>query len=188
MSRDGLISLDVGEEMAFFTNTSFNTFWSGFRIDSLMKPLIAFYVARTKSMVTSTSLVDFDKLLVNVGKGWDKTTNRFIAPNNGTYYFCLSFGYEAGKFVTFQLSVNGVPKLTATVASDKTIKDGISIAAKSYMMVLKEHDYIEVSSLDDPLYSDEKSLQTAFGGFLYTPVSGSTVNKLYLFICYLRTF
>ena len=178
ISRDGLINLDDGEEVTFFSNNSFNTLWSGFRLDSLMKPLIAFYVARTKSWATTGSAVIFDQLLINVGSGWDKTSNRFIVPNNGTYYFCLSFGYEAGKTITFQLLLNGNIKLATVVTADTTIKDGVSIAAKSYMAKLKELDYVEINSLTDPSYSDEKNLQIAFGGFLYSPLGGTMVNEL----------
>ena len=176
VTRDGIIQLDVGEQMNCFSNSSLDNFWSGFRLDSLMNPLVAFYVGRTTSWSTSGTAVVYDRIMVNVGNGWNSTYNRFIAPLDGSYYFSWSFGYEAGNSPTMQIFINGTSKLSATAGVGSAITTGIGIAAKSYVVTMAKYDYLEVRSGNVPLYSDESNFQITLGGFLYSPVKGSWVN------------
>ena len=179
VTRDGIIQLDVGEQMNCFSNSSLSTFWSGFRLDSLMKPLVAFYVGRTTSWATSNTAVVYDRIMVNMGNGWNSVSNRFIAPFTGTYYFSLSFGYEAGSSPNFQVVINGALKLYAIVGVGNAITNGIGIAAKSYMVTMAKDDYLEVRTGSVKSYSDEINLQMTLGGFLYSPVKESLVNLFY---------
>ena len=180
VTRDGIIQLDVGEQMNCFSNSSRNTFWMGFRLDSLMKPLIAFYVGRTASWTQSTSAVVYDQIMVNIGGGWNIISNRFIAPVTGTYYFSLSLGYEAGNSPNFQILINNTPKLGATAGVGSIMTSGIGIIAKSYMVTMTQDDFLEVRTSNAQSYSDENNFQMTLGGFLYSPRQCSMVNFFYV--------
>ena len=186
VTRDGIIQLEAGEQMNCFSNSSLNTFWSGFRLDSLMKPLIAFYVGRTTPWTTFNTAVMYDRIFFNVGNGWNSTSNRFIAPRNGTYYFSLSFGYKPGSSPNFQIFINVTSKLFSAIGVSSTMTTGIGIAAKSYMITMARYDRLEVRTGGGPLYSDANNFQMALVGFLYSPVEGSLVNSLYVDQIYIK--
>ena len=140
-----------------------------------MKPLVAFYVGRTTSWSTPSTAVGYDRIFFNMGNGWNSTSNRFIAPRNGTYYFSLSFGYKPGNLPNFQILLNGTMKLSLNVGVVKGITTGIGIVAKSYMVSMGRYDYLEVRT-GAQFYSDGTNFQITLGGFLYSPVHDSMAS------------
>ena len=84
MSRDAIIRVQSDVDVTMKSNFQFQgAYWAGFRIDTMMSPLVCFYVGRSTSVNTPGQITDFDQVLVNEGLGWNSTSSAFITPRNG---------------------------------------------------------------------------------------------------------
>jgi hypothetical protein len=71
--------------------------WVGFCIDNIISSLIIFSVVRsqpTGTIALGQSIV-YDKILLNVGSGWQTSASPFVAPLSGNYYLAFRDGVDA---------------------------------------------------------------------------------------------
>ena len=95
VSTDALRWVSAESKLSVATSYTLNndallsqTSWLWLRLNSFIKPLVAFHVILT----TSISLIEFypipfDRVLVNEGGGWNLATSKFSPPVLGIYYF-----------------------------------------------------------------------------------------------------
>lgn len=64
-------------------------------------PRVAFFVGLRENVGPFKDNLDlvYDKLVTNIGDGYDKTTGRFTAPKNGTYQFTVVVAAQGQKKV-----------------------------------------------------------------------------------------
>src|SRR5262249_55905858 len=88
--------LTVTNQMTLFgyaANGYMGTCLLGIRLDTVMDPLSQVYFAlqltQNATVATSTTPIPFDRVLINVGNGWNPTSSAFKAPSGlaGTYFF-----------------------------------------------------------------------------------------------------
>ena len=172
LSRNAVIKIEPTTQLEMSTLFSiYSAFWSGFRLDTLFCPLIAFNVARTTSL-TVTGQIIYDLILVNEGQGWQANSSSFIAPLDGLYVFFYSGGIMAGKNYYVDLLINGVAVRRAAGGLGFIFSSGTDITSKTSMLALKTGDNVSIAnSISTPLFSDSNALQIAFSGFCYNPTS-----------------
>lgn len=90
---------------------------------------VAFMVKRTTRLTGSSShLIDikFDKVITNIGNGFDPHTSHFTAPLNGTYHFAMS--YLSNKdYADVYLCVNGAIVLEMYGVNNAGTGSGVAI-------------------------------------------------------------
>nr|XP_039260260.1 complement C1q tumor necrosis factor-related protein 4-like [Styela clava] len=152
-------------------------------------PRIAFSATCTKSMIgghmadTTLSLdgvmspeaapngrIAFDKILVNIGGGFDVEEAEFIAPANGAYFFA----YNVGKFPRKKLSVmlmKNFNEVQSIIYNDSKSR-AREIQGQSLMLSLKEGDKIWLRSYNEKNYAVYSNLGNyiTFSGYLVYPL------------------
>ena len=172
LSRGKNIYLDLYKGLSA-SNSMKQTSWSVFLLDNLMSPLITFCVALSTSTNVATGIVNFPFISVNVGNGWNNSTNTFTAPRNGTYVFSLSVGLQSGKsyYVYVEVGSSDAYELIST----SNARNGTDTASRTFALSLTSGDTVYVSiSTPTKLISDVGS-ETSFAGFLYEPLNGLKV-------------
>ena len=115
MSRDAIIRVQSGVDVTMKSNYQFQgAYWAGFRIDTMMNPLICFHVGRSTSFNTQGQITGFDQVLVNEGFGWNSTRSAFITPRDGIYFFSFSGGISRLKEARIVMQVNGQSVMTSS--------------------------------------------------------------------------
>ena len=114
ISRDAIIKVQSGVDVIMTSNFTFQrAYWAGFRIDTMMSPLICFYVGRSTSVSTQGQITGFDQVLVNEGHGWNSTLSAFLTPRSGIYLFSFSVGITMFRKAKINLQVNGITVVTS---------------------------------------------------------------------------
>ena len=176
-STDGLSWVDSGKTLCISTNYSLysssqygETTWSWFRLDNIMKQLIAFYVVNTKVTRTLTADVkmSYDKVLVNEGNGWNSALNQFVAPVSGYYFLAYGIGSSRGTSSCLRLSVNTVVKLTQCVY-EAAIRNGSETSRASTMVSLNAGDIVANYVLAGFTFYSNSLSHIYIQGFLYHP-------------------
>jgi hypothetical protein len=139
----------------------------GFRLDNIMDTTsqVTFavqltYDIRPKHDIADTLIV-FDRVLVNVGGGWDVASSSFKTPYEGDYFFSFAAGSATREL---HLTLNGKPTCTTCSCDDNPI----SVPARSAIMLhLITTDIITFTTPTNQLtYSISDGLVKA-QGFLY---------------------
>ena len=108
ISRDAIIRVQSDVAVTMKSNFQFQgAYWAGFRIDTMMTPLVCFYVGRSTSVNIRGQITGFDQVLVNEGLGWNSTRNAFVTPQSGIYFFTFSGGITSKNYAVINLQVNG---------------------------------------------------------------------------------
>ncbi|XP_055999680.1 heavy metal-binding protein HIP-like [Ostrea edulis] len=71
--------------------------------------IIAFHARTSSSLqnVASYAVVVFGKVTLNTGGGYDTSTGKFTAPEDGIYSFTWTIATVAGKYFTTDIVING---------------------------------------------------------------------------------
>lgn len=116
ISRSGLIQLEPGTHVSVVSDYNVTTtYWSGFALNTLMDPLVAFYVACSESTLYNNVLmygthIKYDVVIVNEGNGWEINNNSFVTPHTGVYLFSVSIEFESSSTHSMRLALvrNGI--------------------------------------------------------------------------------
>ena len=182
-SRDEICMLQVNQTNLFLSS-DFNPIdlyssggqemsFSGFHMDSTMKPVIAFSFGR--SAITSNSgRIPFDIVIVDTHAMWNSLQNAYTFPRKGTYVVTLIVATSTdtvsqsriGLYIDFKL-------ITGIHCGDKcTHTDGEITLSKTVIVKCKKKAQL-YASLENSrsIYSDFR-YHTALMGFMYSPREG----------------
>ena len=178
IAREGIVSFQPND-IIYITSlyVTQRIYWSGFRLDNYFSPVVAFYVART-SPISSLGYFSYDRTLVNEGKGWNSTTNRFVAPYSGIYFFTANFGQLPVKRILFYFQRNGKSVATIGTAMANLMKSGQDLVGRSHLMFLNTSDYVQTYLYEGTPLSDSINLQISFSGFFYNLLTGQQVSQI----------
>jgi hypothetical protein len=199
-SRSGVVSLEPETQVSVISTQSVATvYWSGFSLDNLMDPLVAFYVGRSSStspndvitVVGFYKKITYDTVIVNEGNAWDPENSCFKAQHVGLYLFSVSVGNKndiplnATEGITsmFYLTVDRPLEELRTSATIGRVDVGddrhISIMSTSLLVQLAANDTVYVTChKTDHIYSDPITLATSLSGFYYRPVTVSNMSQV----------
>jgi hypothetical protein len=107
--------------------------------------------------------VTFDDVLVNVGGGWNPSTNIFTAPFSGVYQLHLTASMADGSQVNYALVWNGAPY--ANVLCNATNYVGVEMRSRGIMVDARAGDTLYMATDSTTrLYSNGNRL-ISFTGF-----------------------
>ena len=180
MGRSGIVSLQPGEQLSVRSNYSFLALsWSAFRLDNYFDPLVVMSVART-TPVTSDGQITFDVVLVNIGSAWKISTNNFVAPLVGQYFFSLSSAMSYSLQSEFDFQVNGKTRQGFQAGSTKLMSSGSNdLFSVSCFLKLNAGEKMSISvtfSGIPSIYADSFNYQLSFVGLLYSPPISQQVS------------
>ena len=173
-SRDDVQYLSEGQ--AVYTSSDYTLYsdimrqstWSGFNLNNIMSHLIVFRVARSSPYSIDDSYIPFDKLLINIGQGWDSCNNQFVVPRSGIYFLSWSTASSPNTSQEVYLQVNYESKARSFITKD--YYNGIDTSSHSLLLPMDEGDKIKMYlARGTQVYSDG-NYQTSLTGFLYEPV------------------
>jgi hypothetical protein len=166
-------TLYVSSDYPLYSDAMMQTSLSGFRLDNMMSKLVVFRAARTSPQFDAGRMV-LDKLIINIGGGWDECNNRFVAPTADIYFFSWSASNSSpDKKLIIYLNVNG-NNFTENIIFSGSYP-GSDTTTQSLLLRLNAGDIVYLviglaGSSGLPIYSDN-NYQMSFVGFLYDPIS-----------------
>lgn len=196
VSQQGAVILTPGQWYTMVTlynitssPTSNQTFWTGFRLDTIIGRLqyqVIFSVACTFQAFTqvsapnATTAIQFDIFFLDIGDGWPSVGGpHYNVPQDGLYFLCFSITF--GRSTTSTLS-QGLVQLTVERPSDSTAQyvalHGImascaacqDLASVSTMLRLQAGDIAIMTLTQGYINSiDSEVPKVFFSGFLYSP-------------------
>ena len=184
MTNDGFVQASQGTQLTLSTDFATNSsainqpYWVGFRLDNYFSPLIAFSVILTSAYGNPNAPVPFDVVLLNLGQGW--LHKEFVPPYAGIYFFRLSVGVSFSTPCQLSLRVNGQYPCSFQTGLANYVTAGdnkFDIVSRTCMIDMETTDvasvYLITRMLNNApcIIGSTKYQQTAFSGFLYSPVS-----------------
>ena len=165
-------TLHLSSDYSLYGDSMRQTTWSGFRLDEAMSPLVLFRVARMSTYSVNNSFIPMDKLLTNIGQGWDLCNNQFVVPRSGNYFMSWSSASAPNTRHRVDLAVNGL-YMGRTFIYEGWF-NGVDTSSQSVLLPLVAGDVVKLYTTMAPVYSDE-NYQLSLTGFLYEPVHGQNV-------------
>ena len=107
IARDGIVRVQADSQLS--VTSLFPTIaihWAGFRMDTLLNPLVFVYALSTVPSV-SARLVAFNKILLIDGIVWNASDSQFVVPLKGIYYFSISSSIHQHSGTSIDLNING---------------------------------------------------------------------------------
>ena len=185
-SRDDIQWWGKGQQVYLSSNYTLNsdgmfqTSWSAVRIDNIMTPVVAFCLARTSDLGSSSSSpLPFTNALLAVGSALGVCTHQFIAPTYGTYFISFSVAmkaYSSSSYVRVYLRVDS--NVRSMVYLDNSMSSyEKDTSSNSVLLRLNEGDIVDLQYQSYNYYDhySDEHYQTALTGFLYEPVHGYNV-------------
>ena len=152
------------------------TSWSGFLLDNLMYPLIAFCVRPPSGLIIRKNYkLNFNVTNFNIGNAWNRRTNTFIAPCAGVYVFSVSFSVPSGTNNGVYVYVNSAIHQRVLITS--TLHNGFIMTGKTFAIDFSAGETVYLDShrpTNNQLYSDNYYIMS-FAGFLYEPLNNPKV-------------
>ena len=149
------------------------TAWLWLRLDTAMQQLVAFYVVKTNTAQSTPNggKVTYDKIIINEGNGWNKSSNTFMAPVSGYYFISYGTAASSGVHYCMQLALNSII-IEYNCVFETTVHNGLEISRATVMVHLNINDTIATFTYLNLLclgceYSSYVYLQS----FLYNPAS-----------------
>ena len=176
MTLDGIIRLQANNLVTVISQyKTLGVYLSAFRLDNIINPLVAFSVACSAS-VTSTSQIVYDRIIENIGDGWNSSVSKFIAPYSGVYFFSWSCGITSTNFSNCRLFRNGNSVRFQQTGMRLYVQTGVDLMSMSFLLNLTTSNAVHVEvTVAPPAYSDPINLQNTFSGFYYSPKSRQQV-------------
>ena len=187
VSREGIVRILPTNEV--FVTSKYpihKVFWAGFSLNNMMKPLIAFYVARSffSGSTNQHSGIAFNEILVNEGDAWNPVKHYFKVPENGVYIFSASMVLLKNAIASCAtISLHKNFEIMKRVKSGITdlMTSGEDLLTLSHLTLLKTKDEIFVTA---QAYNELKHLQISLSGFFYSPQAMQRVRSYhYYFKC-----
>ena len=172
----GLSSLSLSTDYSLYSGQYQQTAWLGFRLDTIMNPLVAFLVARdtppnSQPLPTGT-LLNYNRIIVNEGNAWKSLNNSFIAPITGVYIFSYTAPSNASNECKISLYVNSVA--TRWVCLCESSHNDVEYTRVLAVVSLNVCDKVSFRVASNILYSDDHLLMSA-QGFYYQPITNRRV-------------
>ena len=180
-SRSDMLQLKKGQRLfisstySLFSDTLVQTSWSGFRLDSVMNPCIAFaVVSKTSTIMTGNQFVKLDSVFIDTHVAWNSSASYYTTPKTGLYF--ISFHCSANSVYnavqTVYVYVNTAQVSNNYITLDPGSQSGSETISSSLLVVLYKGDKLQLYLNGNSFFSDS-TLQTSLSGFLYQPsISG----------------
>ena len=169
LCKDELFKFDKPAEYisvvsSFSTNAIYG---SGFQLDTLFYPLIAFQIAFSLCLEGNNKP---STVYHNMGNAWTISKERFIAPSHGLYYFSVNIRISAGRGLDYQVKHNGndICSLQKGMADSLISISYFDFMSKSCFIKMKVSDYIELSMPINNKCTNSSEL-LSLSGFNYSP-------------------
>ena len=165
---DPAVPLTVSNNQSLFSSSNLEIAWLGFRLDNTLSPLIAFDVQLTYDYATDSStedlVVNFNRVILNLGNSYHISNNTFIVPLSGAYFFSITTPNK------IQMTVNNQSMLAVCVCDDKH-GEAIGSGRGSVMVSLNKDDAVRAMVMHTGLnVTGNPYGLTSFRGFLYSPL------------------
>ena len=148
------------------SNAAFETSFAGFLFEPLSGPKVIWSVHQTKFLYSQLRPFPFDNISVNVGNGWNTTTNKFVATHAGVYQLHLTASSFYSGQIDYQLIWNDIAY--ANIYSNAGIE--VVTRSRAIMIELSVGDTLYIATNKaDALISDPTNKFISFTGFLISP-------------------
>ena len=176
MTLDGIVRVQSRNLLTIVSQyQTLGIYVSAFRLDNIMKPLVAFSVACSSSVTSLTQIV-YDRVFENIGNGWDTTVSKFYAPFSGIYFFSWSCGISSTNLSICRLFKNGFSIRGMQAGLRLYVQSDVDLMSASYLLNLAANNSLHLEVINaPPAYSDSTNWQITFSGFHYSPSSGQQV-------------
>ena len=189
LMKNGVLEIPPQTQLTMISSFSVNSaYWSGFRLDTLFCPLVAFRAVRTTSVPLMGQII-YDLILVNEGGGFQVNTSAFLAPLKGIYVFAFSGGLFSGKNNVIDLIINNVVARKAAGGLGSALSSEMDMVVKTAVLALNAGDIITVNNTYNRLlYSDSINQQIAFSGYFHNPINKQQNFYVSMHIMHIRYF
>ena len=174
MSRDFMSSLTKDQSVYIYLYTGNpssdgfrQTSFSGFLLDNLMYPKIAFCVSSNSSS-SPLGKIDYSVTSINEGNAWDTKNDTFTAPRSGVYVFSLNCGANSKKNYQVFVYINNVK--THALLYGSSSQNGWDMTSRMVVVSLTAGNTVFASLDFGTLWNDGNAHSTSFAGFLYEPL------------------
>lgn len=153
-----------------YQNRYVGTSLAGFRLDNIMSSLICFAVQLSQDIpgCDGGTLVAFDRVLMNIGGGWNTTPFTFKAPIAGIYY--ISFATSSADTTRAMMSVRVNGATNGTVCMCDMSHNGVQVARGALLLQLTTTDVVTFVNPDSNIaVRGSPEGLTSAQGFLYAP-------------------
>jgi hypothetical protein len=196
ISRSGLVQLEPGTHVSVISRyQAASAYWSGFLLNNLMNPLVAFYVGKSNSSspynhsisIGNLKHLTYDTIVVNEGNGWNAENSQFRALHAGIYLFSVSVAKNGNMSTAWMILVSlvvnnpGEPNYAVYGMGkmDLDSNDNMNTMSTSHLINLAKNDTVRVNCPDtSTLYSDPGTLATSLSGFYYSPMAVDNVTQV----------
>jgi hypothetical protein len=193
ISRSGLVLLEPGTHLSVISRYPVaSAYWSGFLLNNLMNPLVAFFVSRSTTPTDHISTIDpqhiiYNTVIVNEGNGWDAENSQFRAPHTGIYLFSVSVAETGNMSSASMIMVSLVVShehdtnfdMYDIGKTDLNSSGHMNTMSTSHLIHLAKDDTVCLLCPDtSPVYSDSVTLTTSLSGFYYSPVAINDVTQV----------
>jgi hypothetical protein len=172
--------LTVSSQMIQYGVTNFTTVGTsllGFRIDSIMSTFQVYFSLQLTHDIPGTNngtRAKFDRVLLNVGGGWNTKMHAFQAPVAGIYFISFATSSDAVNSALMSIQMNGVTVGSVCVCDipgTGPSHNGVQVARGALMLSLSTTDVITFKNPDSgvAIRGSPDGLTNA-QGFLYNPV------------------
>ena len=173
LSSSVLVQLQVSQELRIISEYDIysdwlnQVTWVGFRIDSIMQPLVAFAVT-AQSHMAGQSAATFTNVSIDTHNALQLNYDSyFVVPVSGIYYFSYRIDSIGSEEHDLYLCVN----MMAYASLHSTVANGTETTSRSVIMELNHNDRVHLHlHTPDKQYSTENR-QIFFAGFLYQPAT-----------------
>ena len=172
----GPSSLSLSTDYSLYSGQYKQVAWLGFRIDTIMNPLVAFLVARdtpphSQPLPPGTQLA-YNRIIVNEGNAWQASNNSFVVPFPGVYVFAFTTPSNSTKESKIWMYVNSVERYVSCLCEAK--HNDVEYTRVMTVVSLNASDIVSFHVNFSILYSDAHLLMSV-QGFYYQPISNRQV-------------
>ena len=177
-SRDELIQLQGGHQLwlnsnaPLYSDQFMQTSFTGFLLDNLFSPLVAFHVARSSSMTNANygSKLAYNVELVDTHNAWNPSKYEYVVPVAGVYVISIMTGVYQKDIFSHAFYIEGNELFSSSFTYTSTAHTGQMTISRTVIIPLNAGDrlYSQFTISGSSIYSDS-DYQTAFMGFLYSP-------------------
>ena len=171
LSKDELFHIDnqdghLSVISLFSTNAIYG---SGFQLDKFFYPLTAFHVASLHCLEQNP--IELKAIYHNIGNAWNISTNKFVAPHDGLYYFSVNIKIPVGLGFEYKIMHNGNVEcsLQKGMANNFISRGNFDFMSKSCFVKMKVMDQMELWGVKGYICTSTNNEQISLSGFNYSP-------------------
>ena len=161
LSAGDTVYLVPNNNVPLYSDDYYMMSFAGFLYEPLNSHKVIWSVHRSTNIAGQYSPFPFTDVSVNVGNGWNKTTNIFLVPQAGVYHLHLTASSkEAGGAIDYRLMWNGVAFVSILGATK--IYNGINARSRSVMIEASVGDTFYIAT------TSTTSLQSGYRDISFT--------------------